>query len=71
MLASLIDGMNEGGEGINAGAAGAGKRGDTDNEGIRNGTNMSSVMAIAAHVPLKRSNCSSFATAAIAEFPRP
>ena len=28
MLASLIDGMNEGGEGINAGAAGAGKRGD-------------------------------------------
>ncbi|MFK6922718.1 acyl-CoA dehydrogenase family protein [Acinetobacter baumannii] len=38
MLASLIDGMNEGGEGINAGAAGAGKRGETDNEGIRNGT---------------------------------
>lgn len=46
MLASLIDGMNEGGEGINAGAAGAGKRGDTDNEGIRNGTNMSTALGI-------------------------
>lgn len=29
MLASLIDGMNEGGEGINAGAA-VGKRGETE-----------------------------------------
>lgn len=46
MLASLIDGMNEGGEGINAGAAGAGKRGETDNEGIRNGTNMSTALGI-------------------------
>ncbi|MFX6796766.1 acyl-CoA dehydrogenase family protein, partial [Acinetobacter baumannii] len=46
MLASLIDGMNEGGEGINAGAAGAGKRGETDNEGVRNGTNMSTALGI-------------------------
>lgn len=46
MLASLIDGMNEGGEGINAGAAGAGKRGESDNEGVRNGTNMSTALGI-------------------------
>ena len=30
-----------------------------------------SVIAMAAHVPLNRSNCSSLATAAIAELPRP
>ena len=30
-----------------------------------------SVIAIAAHVPLKRSSCSSLATAAIAELPKP
>jgi acyl-CoA dehydrogenase len=29
MLASLVDGMNEGGEGMNAGAAGAGKRNES------------------------------------------
>ncbi len=51
MLASLVDGMNEGGEGMNAGAAGAGKRGenqhkDSQNEGIRNGTNMSTALSI-------------------------
>ncbi len=37
MLASLIDGMNE---------AGAGKRGESDNEGVRNGTNMSTALGI-------------------------
>ncbi|WP_130804752.1 acyl-CoA dehydrogenase family protein [Acinetobacter ihumii] len=46
MLASLIDGMNEGGEGINAGATGAGKRGESENEGVRNGTNMSTALGI-------------------------
>lgn len=51
MLASLVDGMNEGGEGMNAGAAGAGKRGDTQKAthkdlGNRNGTNMSTALSI-------------------------
>lgn len=46
MIASLIDGMNEGGDGINAGAAGASKRGDENREGIRNGTNMSTALGI-------------------------
>ncbi|MBJ9985096.1 acyl-CoA dehydrogenase family protein [Acinetobacter sp. S40] len=46
MLASLIDGMNEGGEGINAGATGAGKRGEQQNEGVKNGTNMSTALGI-------------------------
>ena len=45
MLASLIDGMNEGGEELML-VLGAGKRGDTDNEGIRNGTNMSTALGI-------------------------
>ena len=51
MLASLVDGMNEGGEGMNAGAAGAGKRGEnkqneSNHEGVRNGTNMSTALSI-------------------------
>ncbi|WP_313035772.1 acyl-CoA dehydrogenase family protein [Acinetobacter sp.] len=44
MFASLIDGMNDGGEGINAGAA-VGKRGDTDS-GNKNGVNMSTVLGV-------------------------
>ena len=44
MLASLIDGMNEGGEGINAGAAVA-KRGETET-GNKNGNNMSTALGI-------------------------
>ena len=32
MLASLVDGMNEGGESMNAGAAGAGNRSESDND---------------------------------------
>ncbi|MFC3901557.1 acyl-CoA dehydrogenase [Acinetobacter marinus] len=51
MLASLVDGMNEGGEGMNAGAAGAGKRGENQKAthkdlGNRNGTNMSTALSI-------------------------
>lgn len=46
MLSALVDGMNEGGEGMNAGAAGAGKRSDTTNEGNRNGTNLSTALSI-------------------------
>ena len=46
MLASLIDGMNEGGDGINAGAAGAGKRGESEQQGVRNGTNMSTALGV-------------------------
>ena len=46
MLASLVDGMNEGGESMNAGAAGAGNRSESDNEGNRNGTNMSTALSI-------------------------
>lgn len=44
MFASLIDGMNDGGEGINAGAA-VGKRGNTDS-GNKNGVNMSTVLGV-------------------------
>lgn len=44
MFASLIDGMNDGGEGINAGAA-VGKRGSTEN-GNKNGVNMSTVLGV-------------------------
>lgn len=44
MFASLIDGMNDGGEGINAGAA-VGKRGNTD-AGNKNGVNMSTVLGV-------------------------
>ncbi|TCB50611.1 acyl-CoA dehydrogenase [Acinetobacter sp. ANC 4779] len=44
MFASLIDGMNEGGEGINAGAA-VGKRGNTE-VGNKNGVNMSTVLGV-------------------------
>ncbi|WP_151980328.1 acyl-CoA dehydrogenase family protein [Acinetobacter guerrae] len=46
MLASLVDGMNEGGEGMNAGAAGAGNRSDLQDQGNRNGTNMSTALSI-------------------------
>lgn len=44
MFASLIDGMNDGGEGINAGAA-VGKRGSTES-GNKNGVNMSTVLGV-------------------------
>ncbi|TCH65268.1 acyl-CoA dehydrogenase family protein [Acinetobacter sp. ANC 4862] len=44
MFASLIDGMNDGGEGINAGAA-VGKRGTTET-GNKNGVNMSTVLGV-------------------------
>lgn len=44
MIASLIDGMNEGGEGLNAGAA-VGKRG-ADIQGNKNGVNMSTALGI-------------------------
>ncbi len=44
MFASLIDGMNDGGEGINAGAA-VGKRGSTET-GNKNGVNMSTVLGV-------------------------
>lgn len=44
MLASLLDGMNDGGDGLNAGAA-INKRGDT-NEGNKNGVNMSTALGV-------------------------
>lgn len=44
MFASLIDGMNDGGEGINAGAA-VGRRGNADS-GNKNGVNMSTVLGV-------------------------
>ena len=44
MLASLVDGMNEGGDGMNAGAA-VNKRGDTE-AGNKNGVNMSTALSI-------------------------
>jgi acyl-CoA dehydrogenase len=44
MLASLLDGMNDGGEGINAGAA-VGKRG-TQDDSNKNGVNMSTALGI-------------------------
>ncbi len=44
MLASLLDGMNDGGDGLNAGAA-INKRGDHDNSN-KNGTNMSTALGI-------------------------
>lgn len=44
MFTSLIDGMNDGGEGINAGAA-VGRRGNADS-GNKNGVNMSTVLGV-------------------------
>ena len=44
MLASLVDGMNEGGDGMNAGAA-VNKRGDTDSSN-KNGVNMSTALSV-------------------------
>lgn len=44
MLASLVDGMNEGGEGMNAGAA-VGKRG-TNEQGNKNGVNLSTTLSV-------------------------
>lgn len=44
MLASLLDGMNEGGDGMNAGAA-VNKRGDTQ-QGNKNGVNMSTALGV-------------------------
>lgn len=45
MLASLLDGMNDSG-GSATGAATAGKRGETEQQGIRNGSNMSTALGI-------------------------
>ena len=45
MLASLLDGMNDGAP-ESAGASTAGKRGAQPNEGIRNGSNMSTALGI-------------------------
>lgn len=45
MLASLLDGMNAGG-GSEAGAATAGKRGEKQEDGVRNGSNMSTALGI-------------------------
>ena len=44
MLASLLDGMNDGGDGMNAGAA-VNKRGDTDASN-KNGVNMSTALGV-------------------------
>jgi acyl-CoA dehydrogenase len=44
MLAAVVDGMNEGGDGMNAGAA-VNKRGDTET-GNKNGVNMSTALSI-------------------------
>ncbi len=44
MLASLLDGMNDGGDGMNAGAA-INKRGNTDSSN-KNGTNMSTALGV-------------------------
>ena len=44
MLASLLDGMNDGGDGLNAGAA-VNKRGDTDTSN-KNGVNMSTALGV-------------------------
>lgn len=44
MLASLLDGMNDGGDGLNAGAA-INKRGDIDSNN-KNGTNMSTALGV-------------------------
>ena len=44
MLASLVDGMNEGGDGMNAGAA-VNTRGDTE-AGNKNGVNMSTALSV-------------------------
>lgn len=47
LLASLIDGMNESGTGTGAGAAGVRvKESDKDKGGVRNGSNMSSVLSV-------------------------
>jgi acyl-CoA dehydrogenase len=45
MLASLLDGMNDSGA-SETGAATAGKRGETEQQGIRNGSNMSTALGI-------------------------
>lgn len=44
MFASILDGMNDGGEGMNAGAA-VGKRGNTE-AGNKNGVNMSTALGV-------------------------
>lgn len=44
MLSSLVDGMNQGGDGLNAGAA-VNKRGDT-HTGNKNGVNMSTALSV-------------------------
>jgi acyl-CoA dehydrogenase len=45
MLAAMIDGLSESGASEGAGAAGV-RRDDTEAEGVRNGTNLASVMSI-------------------------
>jgi len=45
MLASLLDGMNEGSS-ESAGASTAGKRGSRDDSGVKNGSNMSTALGI-------------------------
>lgn len=45
MLASLLDGMNEGSDAV-TGAATAGKRGSVREEGIRNGSNLSTALGV-------------------------
>jgi acyl-CoA dehydrogenase len=45
MFAALVDGMDASGESKGAGAAGV-RREDTDEKGVRNGTNLSSVLSV-------------------------
>lgn len=46
LLASLIDGMNESGTGTGAGATGVRVSDDGSNDGVKNGSNMSSVLSV-------------------------
>jgi acyl-CoA dehydrogenase len=45
LLASMVDGLNESGAGQGAGAAGV-RRGESAGDGVRNGTNMASVLSV-------------------------
>ncbi|MFD1858658.1 acyl-CoA dehydrogenase [Aeromicrobium camelliae] len=46
LLASLVDGMNESGQSQGAGAAGVRVKDDAKDTGVKNGTNMSSVLSV-------------------------
>ncbi|WP_293783945.1 acyl-CoA dehydrogenase family protein [uncultured Aeromicrobium sp.] len=46
LLASLVDGMNESGQSQGAGAAGVRVKDDAEETGVKNGTNMSSVLSV-------------------------